>query len=78
MDLLNIQLAHEFERLSVDDLAGNHDGEARRIRNDEVCRYQLGAVLKPLVELGARQLNVLTLVFAVGAEKGGADIAFAV
>src|SRR3954467_4555075 len=59
MDFLHIELAHEVDGLLGDDLAGHHDRETGRIRNDEACRYQLWSVLQPSVDLDIGEVDEL-------------------
>src|SRR4051794_30346300 len=57
VDFLHIELAHEGDRLGRDHLAGDHDGEPGRVRNDEIGGDERRAVLQALVHLRTVQLD---------------------
>src|ERR1700710_1873291 len=76
MDLLDIELAHEVDGFLSDDLAGHHDREAGRIRNDETGRDQLRTILQAPIDLGVGQTNMLAPRRVVGGIEAAANIAF--
>src|SRR4029077_9938544 len=77
VDLLHIELAHEGDRLVGDDLAGDHDREARWVRNDKVRRDQRRSLLEPLVHLRAVQFYVIAARFVIRLEERLPHVPFA-
>src|SRR5438045_6996751 len=75
VDLRHIEVAHELNGLSCDNLAGDQDWEARGIGNHEVCRYGLAA-LHQIIDLLAVQFNMYAVIFVVGEKEGCAHVPF--
>src|SRR5256886_16400435 len=75
VDLLHIELAHELNGLSRDNLAGDQDREAGWIGNHEICRYGL-ATPHQIVDLLAVQLYMCAVILFVGEKEGCAHVAF--
>ena len=75
MDFLHIELAHEFNGLSRDNLTGDQDREAGGIGNHKVCRYGL-ATPHQIVDLLAVELDMRAVIFVVREKEGCAHVPF--
>ena len=75
VDLLDVELAHELDRVGLDHLARHHDREAGRVRNHEVRRHERRPLLDAPVDLGALEREVLAPFLAVGHVERGAHVA---
>src|SRR5262245_20337218 len=76
MDLLHIELAHEVDRFPCDHLAGHHDREARRIRDDEVRGDQIRTLFQSTVDFRIGKPDMIAMLGIVGCVEPRADIAF--
>src|SRR5271170_1682293 len=76
VDLLDIELSHEIDRLLGDDLPRHHDRETRRIGNDKTRRHQIGAVFQTAIDLGIVQAKIFATRSVIGGKETAADIAF--
>ena len=75
VDLLHIELAHEVDRFPCDHLAGDHDRETRRIRNDKVGGDEIRPLFQSTVDFGIGKTDMLTMGSIVGCVESGTDIA---
>src|SRR5438093_12940640 len=75
VDLFHIELAHELSRLRRNNLAGDHDREAWRIRDHEFCRDGLAA-LNQIIDLLAVELDMRAVLLVIGEEERRAHVAF--
>src|SRR5262245_12181827 len=76
MDLLHIELAHEVDRFLCDHLAGHHDREARRIRDDEVRGDEIRTLFQSTVDFWIEKPDIVAMGGIVCCVEPCADIAF--
>src|SRR5690242_5785415 len=77
VNLFHVQFAHEIDRFSIDQLAGNHNGESRGVGNHEVSGDQIGTFLEATIDFRTGELYVLALFFSIGSEEGRAHVSLA-